>query len=103
MCDIIQAPRLETSTIYQLLSNQLRRNLLHLLEEHESMTVGEVALNLANQAVDADQRLIKISLRHHHLPILCEHDVIQMEGERIVLGSTAHELTPYLALDDSLS
>lgn len=107
---------LSTSTVAELLSHPLRRELLLCLQAYdEPLALADAADDLAvattdaSSLVDVDPEVVKqiyMALYHTHIPKLVEHDIIEYDQERdlIVLVDHMEQLTPFLewaATDDS--
>lgn len=107
---------LSTSTVAELLSHPLRRELLLCLQEYdEPLALADVADELAvmttdvSSLVDVDPEVVQqiyMSLYHSHIPKLADHGVVEYDQERdlIVLADHMAQLKPFLelaAIDDS--
>lgn len=64
--------RRSLDTVFDLLSDGWRRQVLELLADHEQLTVDELVTEIMETADDvpADRETVSIALHHHHLPLL---------------------------------
>lgn len=93
---------LTEDTIYKLLSNARRIQLLSLLQQNGTMDLEDLAAEIAAReegSVDeATQHQITVSLVHNHLPLLADHNVVQHDRERgtVALLDVFDEFEQYL-------
>lgn len=100
------ASKLTEDTVYAILSDSQRCQLLSLLNRNGQRKIDDLARMIAareqdthpeNISEDAQQQ-VAISLVHNHLPRLAEHNIVSydMDSEEVVLMDVVDELQVYL-------
>lgn len=104
---------LSTDTIMDLLSHQLRRELLLCLQDYdEPLALADaadelaVATNDVSSLIDVDPETVKqiyMSLYHSHIPKLVEYNVVEYDQERDLIALVDHmiQLDPFLDLEST--
>ncbi|WP_199268380.1 DUF7344 domain-containing protein [Halomarina oriensis] len=110
--DVIEEPpRLPLDTVFEILKNRRRRDILQYLWQHEgTANIGELAEHIAAlendievSALSSSQRKrVYIGLYQCHLPKMDDAGIVDFDKHRgtVELCEAASELTPYLTLDE---
>ncbi|MFD1515787.1 DUF7344 domain-containing protein [Halomarina rubra] len=110
--DIVdETPRLPLDTVFEILKNRRRRDILQYLWQHEgTANIGELAEHIAALENDIDvaalsssqRKRVYIGLYQCHLPKMDDAGIVAFDKHRgtVELRDAADELTPYLSVDE---
>jgi DNA-binding transcriptional ArsR family regulator len=105
------SPELSLDTVFEILKNRRRRDILQYLWEHEgTANIGELAEHIAALENDIDvaalsssqRKRVYIGLYQCHLPKMDDAGIVAFDKHRgtVELNDAAEELTPYLSVAD---
>lgn len=97
---------LERETVYSLLADRVREQLLGYLTVVGRTTISDAAERIAEwqretiaTSLEDRQQTVTIELIHNHLPRLSQHDVVEYDrsSEAILPGSNFEAVEPYVS------
>lgn len=98
-------------TLFRTLSHAYRRYAIRCLHEHGSMTLADLADEVAARAYERpiddvpadDVERLYLSLYHTHLPLLGAADMVTFDPSRatVTIGEAAERALPFLSLADN--
>lgn len=77
---------MNTEMTFHVLANPIRRGILAVLRESNSVERDELVAHLAD-GDETDRHRIRVALHHNHLPKLDDADLLTYDGETVVATS----------------
>lgn len=94
-------------TTFDMLSSSVRRTIIAVLHETDSIERHRLTATLAALETDGDEdvvadarRRIRVSLHHNHLPRLADGDLITYDDETVTATSELDEIAQAVSLPD---
>lgn len=95
---------MDIETTFDLLSSSVRRAIITVLRESNSITRERLTATLAGSDADDDsvaaRRRIRIALHHNHLPKLAEAGLITYDDETVTATAELEQVAQAIPLPD---
>lgn len=91
---------MDIETTFDLLSSEVRRDIVAALHETRSIRRPDLTATLADGDGETARRRLRIALHHRHLPRLADAGVIEYDGETVTATSRLEQLANSLSLAD---